>query len=159
MPGRKTPPSAFSTLLPCNAAPINPKAGPTCLQASPWSSGYLNGGLKSEEMKSEELAEEGCFQHKGFNGMPSAAGEAGLCSGLLSLSVPAWTCQVMTSTQPIALSDKWASSLSPDQNYCWLLYFGWLQTHGTLCDPALPACQGVLFKQLFAQRLGSIAHH
>ena len=76
MPGRKTPPSAFSTLLPCNAAPINPNAGPTCLQASPWSSGYLNGGLKSEEMKSEELAEEGCFQHKGFNGMPSAAGEA-----------------------------------------------------------------------------------
>ena len=122
MPGRKTPPSAFSTLLPCNAAPINPNAGPTCLQASPWSSGYLNGGLKSEEMKSEELAEEGCFQHKGFNGMPSAAGEAGLCSGLLSLSVPAWTCQVMTSTQPIALSDKWASSLSPDRNYCWLPY-------------------------------------
>lgn len=47
--------------------------GDSSVQASPWSSGYLNGGLKSEEMKSEELAEEGCFQHKGFNGMPSAA--------------------------------------------------------------------------------------
>ena len=72
----KIPPSAFSTLLPCNAVPANLSAGPSCLQASPWPSGFLSGGLKGEE-----LAEEGCVQQKGYSGMPSAAGEAGVALG------------------------------------------------------------------------------
>ena len=81
--------------------PTNPNAGTTCLQASPWPSGFLSGGLKGEELKSEELAEEGCVQHKGFSGLPSAGGETGVCSGLLQsvcarLLIPRRDCNAVT---------------------------------------------------------------
>ena len=121
----KSPLSAFTHCCkPCNAVLTGLIAGLTCLQASPWTGGFLSSGLKSEELKSEEAAEEGCPRQKGFSGMPSAAGEAGVCSELLSLSAPTWSCQVVTSTQSTSLSDKWASYLSPEWSYCWRPHFG-----------------------------------